>query len=190
MRNNFKLFITISLTGERSIYSHEFGPWANFKDEDIQDDFFKCSCGKTKGKYNLGVICPEPGCNTPVKEMDYSIDKFGYFETPVKFLTYKGYQLLNRILSGNKKSDGILDLLCSVKLPKNIVDNKGKLKYKESDLALVKRYKNTYPENFEGAGIKLEITINNIKEVRKVLERLNKTVIDMEELVEIVKNGG
>ena len=134
----------ISLTGERSIYSHEFGPWANFKDEDIQDDFFKCSCGKTKGKYNLGVICPEPGCNTPVKEMDYSIDKFGYFETPVKFLTYKGYQLLNRILSGNKKSDGILDLLCSVKLPKNIVDNKGKLKYKESDLALVKRYKNTY----------------------------------------------
>ncbi len=53
-----------------------------------------------------------------------------------------------------------------------------------------KNIKLSYPENFEGSGIKIEITLDKSKDVKKIIERLNGAVKEIEELVEIVKNGG
>ena len=53
-----------------------------------------------------------------------------------------------------------------------------------------KNIKISYPENFEGSGIKIEININGRKEVERILEKLIRDREAIEELVDIVKNGG
>ena len=144
----------IKSVGERSILTHEYGPWSNYKDEDIQNDFFKCECGVTKGKWNLNLTCPE--CGKPVKEMDYSIDKFGYFlsDTGYKFLTYKGYQILNNLLSGT--GEGIVDYLCSSRIPPTA---------KEKDIEIVKKYRNLYLYDV------VEDLINEVLEPKKRIDK-------------------
>lgn len=100
----------LTLYGEKSIYYHEWGPYANFKDDDIHDDFFICGCTLLKGKQNLNVMCPR--CKTPVQQRDFSVDKFGYFQTKHRFITGVGYRLLTTILHGPNLKEGILDYLC------------------------------------------------------------------------------
>lgn len=53
-----------------------------------------------------------------------------------------------------------------------------------------KNIKLSYPENFEGKGIKIEIIMDDVKDVKKILEKLKRTEKEIEELIEMVKNGG
>ena len=48
----------------------------------------------------------------------------------------------------------------------------------------------SYPENFEGAEIKIELTFNKVKDVKQILEKLTGSKKEIEELIEILKNGG
>lgn len=106
----------LQLYGDKSIYYHEWGPYANFKDEDIHDDFFVCKCTHTKGKRNLNIVCPR--CNTPVTQRDFSVDKFGYFKTKQKFITGAGYRMLSDILNSSTEI-GILDYICGKRIDKD-----------------------------------------------------------------------
>ncbi len=94
---------------ERSIFTSEFGPHGNFKEIDVHDHFFTCTCGTSKGKSYLGMICPN--CGQPVTERDFSVDKFGYFKSKydVRFITPVGYALLSKILRSTNSKVGILD---------------------------------------------------------------------------------
>lgn len=53
-----------------------------------------------------------------------------------------------------------------------------------------KNIKVSYPENFEGAEIKIELTFNKVKDVKQILEKLTGSKKEIEELIEILKNGG
>ncbi len=127
----------VDLYNKRSIYSSEWGPYGNFKDTEIHDSFFTCKCEDSKGKTNLGMNCPT--CNTPVKERDFSVDRFGYFRSHynVKFLTPIGYKVLSRILNGPTQNIGILDYIIGT----HRMDDKPSTFAK---VAIAKRYKNKY----------------------------------------------
>lgn len=127
----------MGLYEKRSIYSSEWGPYGNFKDTDVHDSFFTCKCEITKGKMNLGMNCPE--CNTPVKERDFSVDRFGYFRSHygVKFLTPIGYKVLSRILNGPTQNIGILDYIIGT----HRMDDKPSTFAK---VQIARKYKNKY----------------------------------------------
>jgi hypothetical protein len=91
-------------------------------------------------------------------------------------------------LNAKKRGESFLEYMRKIRYPV-IYESKKKaeeraVKIKSQNIKL------SYPENFEGVGIKIEITISNVKDVKRVLERLNRAEKDIEELIEIVKNGG
>ena len=124
----------LTLYGEKSIYYHEWGPYPNYKDEDIHDDFFVCACTKTKGKSNMNTVCHS--CGQPVVQRDFSVDKFGYFKLPVRFITGQGYLVLSKILNG-VGNEGVLEYICGKRLAKDTTSAKRQFN-------LAKKYKDKF----------------------------------------------
>lgn len=86
-----------NLAKQATIYSLDFGPFNKSKDENIHDEYFKCACNTTKGKFNLGNICPK--CHKEVKTIEYPIDRMGWIHLGgFKILTFIGYLHLCKII--------------------------------------------------------------------------------------------
>ena len=111
------------------------GAYANFKDEDIHDDFFVCRCTHLKGKRNINIVCPR--CKTPVAQRDFSVDKFGYFKTKERFITGVGFSVLSNILNSGNRKEGILSYLCGKRMTDDGVAARNKFN-------IAKRYKDKF----------------------------------------------
>ncbi len=91
-------------------------------------------------------------------------------------------------LNLKKRGEGFLEYIRRARHP---VIYEAKRKADERAVKIKgKNIKISYPENFEGSGIKIELTFDRVKDVKQILEKLNGSKQEIEELVEIVKNGG
>ena len=118
-----------------------------FGDMDSTEDY-QCSCGKLRGKYNLGNICPK--CGTEVISIGLTIDKCGWIDLSlskydadgnlleegggIRVIKYIEYHLLEKIIG----RDHLRNLIHI----KNIVTINGEL-----DMEEIERIRSTTPKH-------------------------------------------
>jgi len=138
---------------------------------------YSCSCGTTRGKFSLGVICPEQDCGTPVIKKESIVKKKGWIDlgdygiiNPLLFkFTEKiiGPQNFKKIIS----SEHTLDMDGNVLLPE---DDKTTKKLK--DLNILNIGIRAFCENFLEI-IELFVTDGNRDAYNFILANSDKYVI-------------
>jgi len=117
-----------------------------FGDMDTEEEY-SCECGKLKGRYNEGNICPK--CGQPVKFVGMNIDKYGWIDLSMN--TYNEDGTVNTVGNGfyimKKLPYEFLEGIIERKTLKNIIHIPDKItKIGNLDLEEIAEVQNSDPK--------------------------------------------